>query len=126
MNYFYCDTCFLITAFQEGKLESLSKYKDRFYISKIHLDAEILRPPNLKEEVLKAVTVIAHRKEIIEKAIELYNRHQALSEFDGICLAFAILDGYCLITNDKNIIKCCHTYKVATKTFEDILFEFKL
>ena len=124
MNYFYCDSCFLITCFQEGYLDALSQYKDCFYISDSQIKYELIKPDNLASEVRKAVTVVFEREEIILKALEFTNEYRMLSYFDCLSMAFSLLDGYCLVTDDKNLIKKCNLNNIPTKTSIDIVEMF--
>ncbi len=126
MNYFYCDSCFLITCFQEGYLDALSQYKDCFYISNSQIEYELIKPDNLATEVRKVVTVVLEREEIILKAIEFANEYKMLSYFDCLSMAFALIDGYCLVTDDKNLIKKCNINNIVTKTSIEIVEMFLL
>lgn len=127
MKYFYCDTCSLITWFQVNILGSLSQYKDQFYISKTQVIGELIRPEDLTSVVMKTISIIEKdREEIVKKTLEFVNLHKALSYYDCLSLAYAVLDGYCLITDDKELIKKCKLYGVETKTAKMIKKEFKL
>lgn len=126
MKYFYCDSCFLISRYQDGSLGHLSQYKDQFHISETQLNDELIKPKDLAIIVRKSVTVIKDRDEIINKTNELVALYSNLSRYDCLCMAFAIIDGYCLITDDKALIKKCNKHNIKIKTSKDILIEFSL
>ena len=124
-KFLYCDSCFLITIYQEGKLGSLSQYKDQFFISETQIRGELIKPNNLPRLVRKSISVIADdRVEIIEKTAELSTLYKTLSYYDCLCMAYSMLDGYCLITDDKALIKKCALNKIETKSSKDIEIEF--
>lgn len=126
MNRFlYCDSCFLITFFQDGKLDFLSQYKDRFYISETQIKGELIKPPELASTVRRLVNVIYEdRIEIVEKTIEFSSKYGTLSFYDCLCMAYASLDGYCLITDDKALQKKCVICHIKVKTSKDIEDDF--
>ncbi len=124
MKYFYCDSCFLITFYQDGNLSRLSQYKEYFHISETQLKDELIKPDDLAYMVRKFVTVIQDRDEIKNKTNELIALYDNLSRYDCLCMAFAILDGYCLVTDDKALIKKCSKNNIETKTSNDILRDF--
>ena len=124
MKYFYCDSCFLITFYQDGNLSRLSQYKEYFHISETQLKDELIKPDDLAYMVRKSVTVIKDRDEIKNKTNELIVLYDNLSRYDCLCMAFAILDGYCLVTDDKALIKKCNKNNIETKTSNDILRDF--
>ena len=127
MKYLYCDSCFLITMFQEGKLDNLSQYKEQFFVAETQIQGELMKPKELSLKVRKSITVIVNdREEIVEKTSELYKNNQTLSKYDCLCMAYSLIDGYCLITNDKALIKKCRSLSIAVKTAEDILKEFDI
>ena len=126
MKYFYCDSCFLITFYQNGYLSFLSQFKDQFYISETQLKDELIKPSNLADLVRRSVTVIEDRDEIISKTNEFIELYETLSRYDCLCMAFAILDDYCLVTDDKALIKKCRNHNIATKTSEEIIIEFHI
>lgn len=126
MKYFYCDSCFLITTYQEKYLGSLSQYKDQFFISDTQIKEEFIRPANLSIQVRKAITVIEVTENIKIKTIELVNKHRGLSKFDCLSLAFAVEDGYCLVTDDKHLSKIATFYGVVVKNSYDIISDFNL
>ena len=125
MNYLYCDSCFLITFYQDGKLEYLSRYKEQFYISDTQINGELLKPSDLPFIVRKSLTIIEKdRAEIIEKTKEFITLYETLSYFDCLCMAYASIDDYCLATDDKALIKKCKINNIKTKTSKDIEIEF--
>lgn len=126
MKYFYCDSCFLITTYQEKYLGSLSQYKVQFFISNTQITEELIRPANLAIEVRKAITIIEDTEDIRIKTIELVNKHCGLSKIDCLSLAFAIVDGYCLVTDDKHLTKIAKCYGVVVKSSIDIINDFNL
>ena len=127
MKYLYCDSCSLITYYQDGLLGSLSQYKGYFYISETQINGELLYPNELGPLVRQSITVILEdREEIIEKTKELTSSQSRLSRFDCLSLAYAILDGYCLVTDDKALIKKCNSFGVEVKTSKQIKEEFCL
>ena len=126
MKYFYCDSCFLITFYQDGNLSRLSQYKDQFHISETQLRDELIKPVDLADAVRKAVTVIKDRDDIKDKTDELVELYDNLSRYDCLCMAFAIIDGYCLVTDDKALIKKCSKNNIDIKTSNDILRDFEI
>ena len=126
MKYFYCDSCFLITFYQDGNLSRLSQYKEQFHISETQIRDELIKPTDLADAVRKSVTVIYDRDEIKNKTDELVMIYDNLSIYDCLCMAFAIIDGYCLVTDDKALIKKCSKNNIETKTSNDILMEFEI
>lgn len=124
-KFLYCDSCFLITFYQDGKLGSLSQYKDQFYISETQIRKELIKPDDLAEIVRKSISVIVNdRDEIIIKTKEFASKYESLSIYDCLCMAYAFIDGYCLITDDKTLQKKCVTNNIEVKTSEDIVEEF--
>ncbi len=126
MKYFYCDSCFLISCYQDGNLGCLSRFKEQFHISETQINDELIKPSDLADAVKKTVTVIQDRDKIINKTNELVSLYDNLSRYDCLCMAFAILDGYCLITDNKALIKKCVKNSIETKSSNDILREFNL
>jgi len=127
MKYLYCDSCFLITFYQEEKLGYLSQYKEMFFISETQLTGELIKPEELSKKVRESVTVIKKdRSEIKEKTKEFLFKYETLSYFDCLCMAYSLLDGYCLITDDKALIKKCNQNKIEVKTSNDIEIEFQI
>ena len=127
MKYLYCDSCFLITMFQEGRLNALSQYKKQFFVAETQIQGELIKPRELSLKVRESISVIVNdREEIVEKASELYNYNQTLSKYDCLCMAYSLIDGYCLITNDKALIKKCRNLNITVKTAEEILKEFNI
>ena len=126
MKYFYCDSCFLITSYKDGNLEVLSQYKDLFFISNTQIEGELIYPKDLADKVRQSVTVIdKDREEIVLKTSELFSSFVGLSRFDCLCMAYALIDGYCLITDDKVLIKKCISNNINIKSTEQIIKEFK-
>ena len=124
-KFLYCDSCFLITFFQDNCLEALSRYKNTFYISETQVSGELVKPDELAKVVRKTINIIKDdREEIIAKTNELASLYEALSIYDCLCLAYACLDGYCLITDDKTLQKKCLIHNVEVKTSEDIKRQF--
>ena len=124
-KFLYCDSCFLITFFQDKCLESLSRYKDTFYISETQVKGELIKPDDLADVVRKTINIINNdREEIMAKTNELASLYEALSIYDCLCLAYACIDGYCLITDDKTLQKKCLIHDVEVKTSEDIKRQF--
>ena len=127
MKFLYCDSCVLISFFQSGKLEFLSQYKECFFISNSQIRGELIKPRELAPMVRKAVTVIMEdRDEIIEKAMEFNDLYSGLSIYDCLCMAYSLLDGYCLITDDKALRTKCIKYGIDLKTSAEIEAEFNL
>ena len=125
MKYLYCDSCFLITFFQDGKLGSLSQYKDQFYISETQLKGELIKPEELSLIVRKSISVISEdREEIKIKTKEFVSLYETLSFYDCLCMAYAYIDGYCLITDDKALQKKCAIHTIEVKTSKDVEDEF--
>lgn len=125
MKYLYCDSCFLIAFFQDGKLGSLSQYKDQFYISETQLKGELIKPEELSLIVRKSISVISEdREEIKIKTKEFASLCETLSFYDCLCMAYAYIDGYCLITDDKALQKKCAIHTIEVKTSEDVEDEF--
>lgn len=124
-KFLYCDSCFLITFYQDGKLGSLSQYKDQFYISETQIIGELIKPDELAEIVRKSVSVITNDKdEIRAKTSEFALKYESLSTYDCLCMAYAFIDGYCLITDDKTLQKKCVMNNIEVKTSTDIVEEF--
>lgn len=124
-KFLYCDTCFLITFYQNGKLVSLSQYKDQFYISETQIKGELIKPDDLATIVRKSVSVIdADRNEIKEKTKEFVELYDSLSFYDCLCMAYSLLDGYCLITDDKALRKKCAIHNIEIKSSKEIEDEF--
>ena len=124
-KFLYCDSCFLITFYQDGKLGSLSQYKEQFYISETQIKGELIKPDNLSLMVRNSVSVILEdREEIKNKTKEFICLYETLSFYDCLCMAYAFLDGYCLITDDKALQKKCAFHNIEIKTSKDIEDEF--
>lgn len=124
-RFLYCDSCFLITFYQEKYLGSLSQYKDQFFISETQIKGELIKPADLAIVVRKSISVIEEdRDEIKIKTNEFASLYEALSIYDCLCLAYAFLDGYCLITDDKTLQKKCILNNIEVKTSKDIVKEF--
>lgn len=124
-KFLYCDSCFLITFYQDGKLGSLAQYKEQFYISETQIRGELIKQDGLAFTVRKNINVIKEdRDEIIEKTQEFVSMYETLSFYDCLCMAYSLLDGYCLITDDKALQKKCAINKIETKTSKDIEDEF--
>ena len=124
-RFLYCDSCFLITFYQEKYLGSLSQYKDQFFISETQIKGELIKPSDITIVVRKSISVIEEdRDEIKIKTNEFASLYEALSIYDCLCLAYAFLDGYCLITDDKTLQKKCILNNIEVKTSKDIVEEF--
>ena len=124
-RFLYCDSCFLITFYQEKYLGSLSQYKDQFFISETQIKGELIKPSDIAIAVRKSISVIEEdRDEIKIKTNEFASLYEALSIYDCLCLAYAFLDGYCLITDDKTLQKKCILNNIEVKTSKDIVEEF--
>ena len=124
-KFLYCDSCFLITFYQDEYLGTLSQYKDQFYISETQIEGELIKPADLASIVRKTVSVIGEdREEIKIKTNEFTSLYEALSVYDCLCMAYAFLDGYCLITDDKTLQKKCILNNIEVKTSKDIVKEF--
>ena len=124
-RFLYCDSCFLITFYQEKYLGSLSQYKDQFFISETQIKGELIKPSDIAIMVRKSISVIEEdRDEIKTKTNEFASLYEALSIYDCLCLAYAFLDGYCLITDDKTLQKKCILNNIEVKTSKDIVEEF--
>lgn len=124
-RFLYCDSCFLITFYQEKYLGSLSQYKDQFFISETQIKGELIKPSDIAIMVRKSISVIEEdRDEIKIKTNEFASMYEALSIYDCLCLAYAFLDGYCLITDDKTLQKKCILNNIEVKTSKDIVEEF--
>lgn len=125
-KFLYCDSCFLITFYQDGKPGSLSQYKDQFYISETQIIGKLIKPDDLAEIVRKSVSVITNDKyEIITKTSEFALKYESLSTYDCLCMAYAFVDGYCLITDDKTLQRKCVMNNIEVKTSKDIVEELK-
>ena len=124
-RFLYCDSCFLITFYQDKCLGSLSQYKDQFFISETQIKGELIKPSDIAIVVRKSISVIEEdRDEIKIKTNEFASLYEALSIYDCLCLAYAFLDGYCLITDDKTLQKKCILNNIEVKTSKDIVEEF--
>ncbi len=124
-RFLYCDSCFLITFYQEKYLGSLSQYKDQFFISETQIKGELIKPSDIAIVVRKSISVIEEdRDEIKIKTNEFASLYEALYIYDCLCLAYAFLDGYCLITDDKTLQKKCILNNIEVKTSKDIVEEF--
>ena len=124
-RFLYCDSCFLITFYQEKYLGSLSQYKDQFFISETQIKGELIKPSDIAIMVRKSISVIEEdRDEIKVKTNEFASLYETLSIYDCLCLAYAFLDGYCLITDDKTLQKKCILNNIEVKTSKDIVEEF--
>lgn len=120
-KYLYCDSCFLITCFQEGKLNLLSQYKYLFFVAKTQLDCELIRPIGISNAVKKAISVIEEdRDEILIKTNEFAEMYKSLSFFDCLCMAYALLDDYCLVTDDITLHKKCAIHNIEIRASKDI------
>ena len=64
------------------------------------------------------------KEEIKIKTKEFASLYETLSIYDCLCMAYAFLDGYCLITDDKTLQKKCALNNIEVKTSKDILNEF--
>ena len=124
-KFLYCDSCFLITFYQDGYLGFLSQYKTQFFISKTQIDGELIKPSDLATIVRKNITVIEEdRDEIKDKTNEFSLLYGTLSTYDCLWMAYSILDGYCLITDDKAFQKKCAIHGIEIKTSKEIIDEF--
>ena len=124
-KFLYCDSCFLITFFQDNCLEALSRYKDTFYISETQVSGELVKPDELATLVRKTINIIKEdRDEIITKTNKLASLYESLSIYDCLCLAYACLDGYCLITDDKTLQKKCLLNRIEVFTSSEIKKRF--
>lgn len=124
-KFLYCDSCFLINFFQDSCLEALSRYKDTFYISETQVAGELTKPDELASIVRKTINIINEdRDEIVAKTNELTCLYESLSKYDCLCLAYACLDGYCLITDDKTLQKKCLLNGIEVFTSGDIKKRF--
>ena len=121
-KFLYCDSCFLITFYQDGYLGSLSQYKGQFFISKTQIEGELIKPSDLATMVRNSITVIEEdRDDIKDKTNEFSLLYETLSIYDCLCMAYALLDGYCLITDDKALQKKCALNNIEVKTSKDIV-----
>lgn len=121
-KFLYCDSCFLITFYQDGYLGSLSQYKGQFFISKTQIEGELIKPSDLATMVRNSITVIEEdRDDIKDKTNEFSLLYETLSIYDCLCMAYALLDGYCLITDDKALQKKCALNNIGVKTSKDIV-----
>ena len=124
-KFLYCDSCFLITFYQEGYLGFLSHYISHFFISKTQIVGELIKPSDLATIVRKNITVIEDdRDDIKDKTIEFSLLYGTLSTYDCLCMTYSILDGYCLITDDKAFQKKCAIHDIEIKTSKEIIDEF--
>ena len=124
-KFLYCDSCFLITFYQDGYLGSLSQYKEQFFISETQIEGELIKPSDLATMVRKNITVIEEdRDDIRDKTNEFSLLYETLSIYDCLCMAYSILDGYSLITDDKTLQKKCAIHGIEVKTSKDIIDEF--
>ena len=124
-KFLYCDSCFLITFYQGNCLESLSQYKDTFYISETQVKGELIKPDDLADVVRKTINIINNdREEIMTKTAEFVSLYESLSFYDCLCLAYAFLDGYCLITDDKTLQKKCLIHGIDVVNSNDIKKKF--
>ena len=126
MNYFYCDSCFLITLNQENYLKKLKKYKDQFFISKTQLDNEIIKPINLANTVKECVSVILEDTKIIETTIQYKKQFSALSYYDCLCLSFGYWMDFCLVSDDACLIKKANILGIKIKKSKQIIELFEL
>ena len=121
-KFLYCDSCFLITFYQDGYLGSLSQYKGQFFISKTQIEGELIKPSDLATMVRNSITVIEEdRDDIKDKTNEFSLLYETLSIYDCLCMAYALLDGYCLITDDKALQKKCVLNNIEVITSKDIV-----
>lgn len=124
-KFLYCDSCFLITVYQDQYLGILSQYKNQFFISETQIKGELIKPDDLAIMVRQSVSVIEEdRDEIKNKTRELSLLYETLSVYDCLCMAYSILDGYCLITDDKALQKKCVINGIDFKTSEQIIDDF--
>ena len=124
-KFLYCDSCFLLTFYQDGYLGSLSQYKTQFFISETQIEGELIKPSDLATIVRKNITVIEEdRDDIKDKTNEFSLLYETLSIYDCLCMAYALLDGYCLITDDKSLQKKCILNNIEVKTSKNIVEEF--
>lgn len=124
-KFLYCDSCFLITFYQDGKLGALAQYKNQFFISETQIKGELIKPAALALAVRKSINIICEDSEnIIERTKYFVSLYETLSFYDCLCMAYAFEDGYCLITDDKALQKKCAIHKIETKSSEDIENEF--
>lgn len=112
MKYFYCDSCTLITAYQKNYFDLFSQYKNLLFISKSQFTDELYKPEDIKEKIIKSITIIFENETIKAKTIELKNKHIGLSYYDCLALSFAIIDGYVLVTDDKPLKNAGLRYNV--------------
>ena len=127
MGYLYCDSCFIITEYQGKRLASLSQYKDQFYISETQIKNELIKPVELADLVRDSITpILEDRDTIMDKAKELFFLYEGLSIYDCLYMAYCILDGYCLITDDKALTKKCIKHNIMVKTSKEIEEEYNL
>ena len=106
-RFLYCDSCFLITFYQEKYLGYLSQYKDQFFISETQIKGELIKPSDIAIAVRKSISVIEEdRDEIKIKTNEFASLYEALSIYDCLCLAYAFLDGYC--SKYISFVAFCH------------------
>ena len=115
----------MITFYQDGYLGSLSQYKDQFFISRTQIEGELIKPSDLAIMVRENISVIEEdRDEVKDKTNEFSLLYETLSVYDCLCMAYALLDGYCLITDDKALQKKCILNNIEVKTSKDIVEEF--
>lgn len=121
MKYFYCDSCFLITCYQKNYFAILSQHKNELFISHSQVEDELFKPSDLKDKVINSITIISENNNIIMKALELKPRHKGLSYYDCLCLAFAMIDVYTLISDDKALVNSAKKYGINTVGCEEII-----
>ena len=103
----------------------MSQYETQFFISKTQIEGELIKPSDLATIVRKNITVIKEdRDEIKDKTNEFSLLYGTLSTYDCLWMAYSILDGYCLITDDKAFQKKCAIHGIEIKTSKEIIDEF--
>lgn len=124
MHYYYCDTCAVISLYNDNKLIKLSKYKEYFHIADIQLEYELIYPKDIKEITRNNITVDITTEDILNITNPIMERHRPLSRFDALALAFSIVKGYILITDDIRLQKACEEYKVHYITTDELITTF--
>ena len=97
-----------------------SKLENMFLCEECKGDFEFIKEPTCK----KCGAMINDKDEIKAKTIEFTLKYESLSTYDCLCMAYAFIDGYCLITDDKTLQKKCVMNNIEIKTSEDIVEEF--
>lgn len=112
----------MITCYESKRLYLLSQYKNVFFVAKTQIEHELIKPLGISSAVKKAITLIEEdRDEILIKTIEFGERYRSLSYYDCLCMSYAFLDDYCLVTDDKILRKKCELQGIETISSEDIL-----